>query len=260
MKPATFDKVNGNSSGQSANQREPEVSGAQWYANTPGTSARRYTLLRAAGSLRHATTGGAPHDPSMLSADVPPTPWTRNSIASMLYAALVELHVVAFGVAQEDAPHSTARRFAVHDRVGARAFATHHDRHAGCAHARHHLVEVVDPEREVVAAHLEELRGLAHGLVGDLLVEHDEARVRAVDPAEVHGPPLRRFLAWSLRELFDLVGGHAHAEHVAVEAEGQVHVADADRDVRHRLDAHGRTTSNSCRCTMWADDVPITTE
>ncbi len=86
MKPATFDRVNGNSSGQSANQREPEVSGAQWYANTPGTSARRYTLLRAAGSLRHATTGGAPHDPSMLSADVPPTPWTRNSITSMVYA------------------------------------------------------------------------------------------------------------------------------------------------------------------------------
>jgi hypothetical protein len=75
MNPDTFERVNGKRSGQSANQRDPDVSGAQWYAKTPGSPSRRCTALRADGSLRHDTTGGIVDvDSSMLSTDVPPTP------------------------------------------------------------------------------------------------------------------------------------------------------------------------------------------
>ncbi len=99
------------------------------------------------------------------------------------------------------------------------------------AHARHHLVDVVDPEREVMAAHLEQLGGFTLDLVGDLLVEHHEARVRPVDPAQVHGSALCRRLARPLRELLDLVGGHTQTEDVAVEAERAFHVAYPDCDM-----------------------------
>ena len=64
-----------------------------------------------------------------------------------------------------------------------------------------------------------------------MLVEDDEAGVRAVDPPEVAGPPLRRREPGCLRELLDLVGRDAQAQHIAVEAEGHVHVADTDGDV-----------------------------
>src|SRR2546430_12105518 len=82
------------------------------------------------------------------------------SIPTCPSGALVELHVVALGIAQERAPDQAARRFAVHHGVGARAFAAHDDRDVGGAHARQHLVEIIDPEREVVAPHLEQLGGL----------------------------------------------------------------------------------------------------
>ena len=120
-----------------------------------------------------------------------------------------------------------------------------------------HVVEVVDPEREVVAAHLEQLRGLALDVVGDLLVEHDEARVRTVDPPEVDGPALRRRLPGALRELLDLVGGDAQAEDVAVEPERDLHVPHADRDVRHRFDGHAAdTTAARARAPAWYREEP----
>ena len=88
-----------------------------------------------------------------------------------------------------------------------------------------------EPEREVVASHLEQLRGLSLDLVGDLLVEHDETRVRAVEPTEVDGASLGRRLPRSLREFLDLVGGHAEAEDIAVEAECHLHVPHTDGHV-----------------------------
>src|SRR5690349_10507943 len=86
--------------------------------------------------------------------------WSKVGAAPMTSGSLVELHVVALGVLQEHAAHEPAGRFAVHRGVGpGTVVAAHQHRDPGGAHALHHLVDVVDPEREVVHAHLEQLRG-----------------------------------------------------------------------------------------------------
>src|SRR5256885_9836205 len=167
--------------------------------------------------------------------------WSNVAPLPMRSRSLVELDVVAFRIAEERAAHEPTRRFAVHRGVGAGTVtAAQHHGDVGLAHARQHRVQVVDPEREVVHTHLEELRGFALDVVRDLLVEHDEAGVRTLDPTQIDGAPLGRRLTGALRELLDLVRGHAQTEDIAVEAERHLHVAHADRDVGHRFDRHGR--------------------
>ena len=163
--------------------------------------------------------------------------------------ALIELHVVAVGVAQEGAQHLSARRFAVGERV-ADARVEQHVEPRG-ARARDDRMNVLHPEREVVDAGLEQPRGLARRSRVERLIEHDERLVRPLAPPEIGRAPLARLRPFEAGQLLDRVELHAQAERVAVEAQRAVHVAHADGHVGDRPDRH--CTS----CVGWASDRSV---
>src|SRR5262245_8715737 len=143
--------------------------------------------------------------------------------------ALVELHVVPVRVAQEGAPHPTAGRLAVGERVGDARLEEHLE--AAGARARDDRVDLLHPEAEVVDPGLEEAGRLAVRFDRERLVEHDERFPRSLAPAEVDGSALARSLSRQARELLDRAELHAQPDRGAVEAQRALHLAHADRQV-----------------------------
>src|SRR5262249_37312220 len=99
-----------------------------------------------------------------------------------------------------------------------------------------HGVDVVDEERDVVDAEVEEVRRLTGRVAVELLIEHDVTGAGSLVPAEVDSaPPERPIRAVSS---FLAVDRDSEADDVPVEGDRSLHVGDADGDVGDACTRH----------------------
>jgi len=152
---------------------------------------------------------------------------------------LVQLHHHPVRVLEQGGQHLAAGGLAVGDGVEFLGLA--HDAEARFARPADGLLQVVDPEREVMDAHLVELHRPSG--VRAVLREHDGGRVRAflpaqVDPVAAHLRAVAEPAVDPAGVLVRIVQHHLQAEDAPIERQGPGHVADPDRHVRNAPDLH----------------------